>query len=245
VSRFDGKVAIVTGSAGGIGEAYARALAGEGANVVVADVDAERGEKVASDIGGLFVRTDVGDPASVEAMAAATAERYGGADLLINNAAIFAGMKLSTLLLVEWDYYERFMRVNMNGALLCTRAVWRSMQERGGGAIVNQSSSGAWMYSGYYGLAKVGINGLTQQLATELGHANIRVNAIAPGPVDTEAIRSTVPDPLLQDMLKRLPLGRIGTPEDLTGMVLFLLSDEARWITGQIFNVDGGQIIRS
>jgi NAD(P)-dependent dehydrogenase (short-subunit alcohol dehydrogenase family) len=245
VSRFDGKVAIVTGSAGGIGEAYARALAAEGANVVVADVDADRGEKVASDIGGLFVRTDVGDPESVEAMSAAAIERYRGIDLLINNAAIFAGMKLSTLLLVEWDYYERFMRVNMNGALLCIRACWKSMQERGGGAIVNQSSSGAWMYSGYYGLAKVGINGLTQQLATELGHANIRVNAIAPGPVDTEAIRSTVPDPLLQEMLKRLPLGRIGTPEDLTGMVLLLLSDEARWITGQIFNVDGGQVIRS
>ena len=119
MTRFEGKIAIVTGSAGGIGEAYARALADEGASVVVADVDAERGEKVASDIGGLFVRTDVGDPDSVAAMAAATIERYGGVDLLINNAAIFAGMTLSTLLLVDWDYYERFMRVNMNGALLC------------------------------------------------------------------------------------------------------------------------------
>ena len=245
MSRFKDKVAIVTGAAGGIGETYARALAAEEASVVVADVDAERGEKVASDIGGTFVRTDVGDPASTEALAAATIERYGGVDLLVNNAAIFGGMKLSTLLLVEWDYYERFMQVNMNGALLCVRACWRSMAERGGGAIVNQSSSGAWMYSGYYGLAKVGINGLTQQLATELAHAKIRVNAIAPGPVETEALRETVPGNLLQDQLDRIPLGRIGTPADLTGMVLFLLSDEARWITGQIFNVDGGQILRS
>ena len=245
MTRFDGKVAIVTGAAGGIGEAYARALAADGANVVVADVDAERGEKVASDVGGLFVRTDVSDVASTQALAAATTERFGGIDLLVNNAAIYGGMKLSTLLYVEWDYYQRFMGVNMNGALLCTRACWQAMAKRGGGAIVNQSSTAAWLYGGYYGLAKVGINGLTQQLATELGHANIRVNAIAPGPIDTEATRSTVPEGLIDDMVKKLPLARRGTPADLVGLCLFLLSDEASWITGQIFNVDGGQIIRS
>ncbi len=112
MSRFDGKVAIVTGAAGGIGEAYARALAGEGASVVVADIDAERGSRVAADIAGAFVRTDVGDPASAEALAAATIDRFGGIDCLINNAAIYGGMELSTLLLVDWSYYERFMRVN-------------------------------------------------------------------------------------------------------------------------------------
>jgi len=245
--RFEAKVAIVTGSAGGIGEAYARALTAEGARVVIADTDAERGAVVAGDLGdtALFVRTDVSDPDSAAALSAATVERFGGIDLLVNNAAIYGGMQLDTLLTVDWDYYRRFMAVNMDGALVVTRACYRAMRERGGGAIVNQSSTAAWLYAGFYGLAKVGINGLTQQLAAELGGQNIRVNAIAPGPIDTEATRSAVPEALLDDIVKGLSLKRRGTPQDLVGMCLFLLSDEASWVTGQIFNVDGGQIIRS
>ncbi len=232
----------MTGSAGGIGEAYVRALADEGASVVVADLDAERGEKVAADIGGAFVGVDVSDEASTQAMAAATVDRFGGIDLLVNNAAIYAGMKIDALLTVDWEYYRRFMSVNMDGALLCTRACAPHM--RTGSAIVNQSSTAAWMYAGYYGLAKVGINGITQQTAQELGGRGIRVNAIAPGPIDTEATRSTVPPEMINHMIKGLALKRVGTTDDLVGLVLFLLSDEASWITGQIFNVDGGQIFR-
>lgn len=248
--RFTDKVIIVTGAAGGIGEAYARALAAEGASVVVADRDTARGNAVAADIASgdataTFVEVDVADPASTEALAATAVERFGGIDGLVNNAAIYGGMKLDFLMTVDWDYYRRFMSVNMDGALLCARACYPEIAKRGGGAIINQSWTAAWLYSGFYGLAKVAVNGITQQLAHEMGGMNIRVNAIAPGPIDTEATRGTVPPSMLDDIVNGLALKRKGTPDDLVGMCLFLLSDEAGWITGQIFNVDGGQIIRS
>ena len=248
--QFKEKVAIVTGAGGGIGQAYAEALAREGAAVVVADINTEGAQKVADGIKGeggtaLAVPVDVSDPESAKEMAAQTLSEFGGIDYLVNNAAIFGGMKLDFLITVDWDYYKKFMSVNMDGALVCTRAVYRKMAKRGGGAIVNQSSTAAWLYAGFYGLAKVGVNGLTQQLAAELGGRNIRVNAIAPGPIDTEATRNVVPAEMIDDIVKGLALKRRGTPRDLVGMCLFLLSDEATWITGQIFNVDGGQIIRS
>ncbi|MDN5547721.1 MAG: SDR family oxidoreductase, partial [Rhodococcus sp. (in: high G+C Gram-positive bacteria)] len=131
-----------------------------------------------------------------------------------------------------------------DGALHVCRAVVPHMRAKGG-SIVNQSSTAAWLYSNYYGLAKAGVNSLTQQLATELGWSNIRINAIAPGPIDTEATRTVTPGNIVKDMVKRIPLQRMGTPEDLVGMCLFLLSDDAGWVTGQIFNVDGGQVYRS
>ena len=115
-------------------------------------------------------------------MADRTLAEFGGIDYLVNNAAIFGGMKLDFLLTVDPEYYKKFMSVNLDGALWCTRAVYKKMAKRGGGAIVNQSSTAAWLYANFYGLAKVGINGLTQQLSRELGGQNIRINAIAPGP---------------------------------------------------------------
>jgi NAD(P)-dependent dehydrogenase (short-subunit alcohol dehydrogenase family) len=246
--RFNDKVAVVTGAAQGIGEAYARGLAAEGAAVVVADLNVESGERVADDIrsgGGraLFVETDVSSAESATAMASRTVEEYGGLDLLVNNAAIYGAMQFDLLISVDWDYYRKFMSVNMDGALVMTRACFQHMQARGGGAIVNQSSTAAYLYSGFYGLAKTGVNGLTQQLAHELGGMGIRVNAIAPGPTDTEATRTQAGD-AAKDLVRGLAIKRMGQPEDMVGACLFLLSDEAAWVTGQILAVDGGQVFR-
>ena len=247
--RFENKVAVVTGAAQGIGEAYARALAAEGAAVVVADLNEEFGNRVAKEIeagGGtaIFVRTDVSDPTSAAAMTDAALAAYDGIDLLVNNAAIYGDMQFDLLVSVDWDYYRKFMSVNMDGALVMTRACYPHMQARGGGAIVNQSSTAAYLYSGFYGLAKVGVNGLTQQLAHELGGMNIRVNAIAPGPTDTEATRTQAGD-AAKELVKGLAIKRMGQPDDMVGACLFLLSDDAAWVTGQILAVDGGQVFRS
>ena len=241
--RFQDKVAIVTGAGQGIGEGYARALAAEGAHVVVAEINEEQGERVAKDIGALFVKVDVADPASTKAMAAAAAAEYGHVDYLVNNAAIFHSMRRDGLTTVELDYLHRFLKVNLMGALYCTRAVLPYFPETGG-AIVNQSSTAAWMASGYYGLAKAGINHLTASLAAELGGRGIRVNGIAPGPTDTEATASIVPAEFRDRMLSGLALKRMGTTHDMASVVLFLLSDEAGWLTGQVISVDGGQLVR-
>ncbi len=246
--RFDNSVVVVTGAAQGIGEAYAKALAAEGASVVVADLNAEGGERVAKEIeadGGtaMFARCDVSDHESAAALVEQVEASYGGIDGLVNNAAIYGDMQFDLLISVDWDYYRKFMSVNMDGALVMTRAVYPSMQRRGGGAIVNQSSTAAYLYSGFYGLAKVGVNGLTQQLAHEVGGMGIRVNAIAPGPTDTDATRTQAGD-ASQELVKAMALKRMGQVDDMVGACLFLLSDDASWVTGQILAVDGGQTFR-
>lgn len=247
MGRFDEKVSIITGAGQGIGEGYAVALAEEGAAVVVADINLENASRVAAAIEALggkaaAIQVDVSDPDSCMAMAEATIERFGRIDHLVNNAAIYHGMQIESMLRVDLDYYHCFMEVNLNGALYCSRAVWKHMRAVGGGAIVNQTSTAAWMAAGFYAVAKAGLNSMTINLAAELAGRNIRVNAIAPGPTDTEATHIVAggkehTDILLGDVM----IKRMGTPKDLANMLMFLLSDEASWITGQIIAVDGGQ----
>ncbi|MCZ6830323.1 MAG: SDR family oxidoreductase [Gammaproteobacteria bacterium] len=242
---FSGKTIIITGAGGGIGEGYAKACAEKGMNVVIAELEPEGGQRVAGEIGdkALFVQTDVADEASAGACAEATMEKFGAIDYLINNAAIFGNMKIEGYLNIDMDYLEKFMRVNAHGCLIMTRAVVEHMTAGGGGAIVNQSSTAAWMSTGFYGVAKLTMNGITQSLANELGWRNIRINAIAPGPTDTAALERNAGD-YAQEMLKTMPIKRLGQPSDMANAALFLLSDEASWITGHILNVDGGQFMR-
>ena len=245
----EGKVAVVTGAGQGIGEAYAKALAAAGAGVVVADLNEEQAARVAEEVtaeGGraLALPVDVADPASADALVARVLDQWGRLDHLVNNAAIYHGMKVEPLMTVDLDYYRRFFAVNLDGALVMTRAAHRAIAAQGGGAIVNQSSTAAWMAGGYYSIAKAALNSLTVNLAAELAGSNIRVNAIAPGPTDTSATRSVVPEEFMDALVGSLMIKRMGTPDDHTGALLFLLSDAAAWMTGQVVAVDGGQVVR-
>lgn len=244
--RFENKVAVVTGAGQGIGETYARRLAAEGARVVIAELNEDQGKRVAAEIGAaaIFVKTDVSDPASCGALADAAKAAFGGVDYLVNNAAIFAGMRYEPLLTVDLDYYMKFMAVNLHGALFVTRAIVPLMDGRAGAAIVNQSSTAAYLsgsVGAYYGISKLGTNGLTMSLAAELGPKGIRVNGVAPGPTLTDAMRQ-VDEKVIAGIIGQMPLGRLGDTNEQADAVLFLLSDAASFITGQTICVDGGMI---
>jgi 3-oxoacyl-[acyl-carrier protein] reductase len=244
---ISGKVAVVTGAGQGIGEGYAKGLARLGCKVVVADINAAQGERVARDIqsagsDAVFIQVDVSNEGSANALATQVKEKYGAIHYLVNNAALFGNLDFNPLMTVDLGYLNKVVGVNMLGSVVMIRACAPYMSA--GASIVNQSSTAAWMNYDYYSFTKLATNGITCVLARELGPKGIRVNAIAPGPTDTQALRDKVPEAYIQGMVAQMPIARLGTPEDLLKALVFLLSDDASWVTGLIMNVDGGQWMR-
>ncbi|MEW6755235.1 MAG: glucose 1-dehydrogenase [Candidatus Latescibacterota bacterium] len=244
--RFEDQVVVVTGAGSGIGQAVARAFAGEGARVVIAELDAERGEATAAEIrraGGEAeaVETDVSRAPSVEAMVSRARQRYGPVEVLVNNAAACWG---NDILAVDEETWDRNLQVVLKSVYLCCRAVLPAMLERRRGAIVNVASvNGLAAYAAMpYSAAKAGVVNLTQNMALQYGTSGVRVNAVCPGTVCTPILEPLLArDPGFLERVARLyPMGRIGQPEDIAGPVLFLASAEAAWITGQALVVDGG-----
>jgi NAD(P)-dependent dehydrogenase (short-subunit alcohol dehydrogenase family) len=247
--RLTGKIALVTGAQQGIGKAIALACGREGASVVVNYLDNQAAaEEIASQIRALGQRAvplagDVARAADVRRMVEA-GESLGGIDILVNNAGIFPRVEFLDMTEAQWD---EVLNVNLKGTFLCTQAVVQKLVERGRpGAVINLASSAAFRSSPrgvHYVASKAGIVGVTRATALELAPYRVRVNAIAPGTTDTAQPRYGMSEEELQAAGRQVPLGRMGTPEDVADLAVFLASDEARHITGQTIHVNGGQYL--
>jgi NAD(P)-dependent dehydrogenase (short-subunit alcohol dehydrogenase family) len=246
MGRLEGKVCVITGSAGGIGREAALLFSEEGASVCVADVNAEAGERTAADCReAFFAKVDVTDQASVAKMYAATEERYGGIDVLYNNAGIMPDDD-SSILETDIDAWQRVQDVNTTGVYLCCKHGIPHLLERGGGSVINVASFVALMGAATsqisYTTSKGAVLSMSRELATEFARRNVRVNALCPGPVETPLLmRLFEQDP---DAFERrrvhLPMGRLAKAHEIAAGALFLASDEASYVTGATFMVDGG-----
>jgi NAD(P)-dependent dehydrogenase (short-subunit alcohol dehydrogenase family) len=246
VPRLDGKVCVITGAASGMGREAALAFGDEGAKVCVADVNEEAGERTAKDcVDGMFFKVDVTDPASVRAMYEATAERYGGIDVLYNNAGIMPDDD-SSILETDEAAWQRVQDVNTKGVYLCCKYGIPYLLERGGGSVINVSSFVALMGAATsqisYTASKGAVLAMTRELAIEFARRGVRVNALCPGPVETPLLmRLFESSPgALERRLVHLPMGRFAQAREIVNGALFLASDESSYVTGSTFLVDGG-----
>lgn len=243
--NLDNKVAIVTGAGRGIGKAIAIALAREGANVIVNDVDIQTAEKVAREIKSLdrqalAIQVDVSDSKEVNRMVQSVFKKFKRVDILVNNAAIIKRGSIEDLTEEDWD---RVMDVNLKGAFNCTKAVVGIMKKQRYGKIVNISSIagkiGDLASAPCYGASKAGMTCLAKSLARELASYNINVNVVAPHAIETDMSREWSEEKR-KSIIADIPLARLGEPEDIAEAVAFLVSDKAKFITGEVLDVNGG-----
>jgi NAD(P)-dependent dehydrogenase (short-subunit alcohol dehydrogenase family) len=245
VDRLNGRVAVVTGGASGIGLASVRRLASEGARVVVADVDTDAGKRAASEVEGLFVATDVTDPDAVERLFATAHGEYGSVDIAFNNAGI-SPPEDDSILDTGLEAWRRVQEVNLTSVYLCCKAVIPYMRRQGKGSIINTASFVAVMGAATsqisYSASKGGVLAMSRELGVQFAREGIRVNALCPGPVNT---------PLLQELfakdaeraqrrLVHVPMGRFAEPSEIAAAVAFLASDDSSFMTASTFLVDGG-----
>jgi NAD(P)-dependent dehydrogenase (short-subunit alcohol dehydrogenase family) len=243
--RLDGKTALVTGASRGIGEAIARALAGAGASVMLSSRKQEALEETAAGIDGdvAVFAANAGEPDQAQACVTATVERFGSVDILVNNAA--TNPYMGPALGIDLPRYDKTMQVNLRGPLVWTQAAWEASMKEHGGVVLNMASVGGLVSEpllGIYNVTKAGLIHLTRTLALDMA-PGVRVNALAPGVVKTDFARALW-EPFGDQMAASLPLRRIGQPDDIANAALFLCSDLASWITGQVLVIDGGAMIR-